>query len=171
MQHKDPAKRRAWNQAYYLAHQEKKLLLRLRAGHTGQGARVTMGRELSRMRDRRIGKWVIRRDGLVHGGGAGYRLEIPPENAHDPQTSSPSSPPPDMAPREDGEDGDNKTGPHPRSKPKPCWECNRPGLFQCDGPSPTGKDDCNRYLCAFHRIPAGAGVDYCRQHTISMKLL
>lgn len=40
----------------------------------------------------------------------------------------------------------------------------RLGLFQCDGPSPTGKGDCDRYLCAFHRTQAGVGVDYCIEH-------
>ena len=59
----------------------------------------------------------------------------------------------------------------PRPKPKPCWECHRPGAFQCDGPSFSGKGDCNRYLCVHHRTQAGAGVDYCRDHAASLRLL
>ena len=62
-------------------------------------------------------------------------------------------------------------GPRSRAKPKPCWECPRPGSFQCDGPSPTGKGDCNRPLCAHHRTPASAGVDYCRDHAGTLRLL
>ena len=54
-------------------------------------------------------------------------------------------------------------GPRSRAKPKPCWECHRPGLFLCDGPSPTGKGDCDRPLCVQHRTQAGAGVDYCSE--------
>lgn len=121
------------DQLFNLA-RERELMVELRAGHRDQGARVLMGRELSRMRDRRIGQWVIRRDGLVHGGGAGYRLEIPPENAHDPQTSSPSSPSSPGALSgggEDSEDGDNKTAPHPASgdfhtPPQPGQRCTCP---------------------------------------------
>lgn len=61
-------------------------------------------------------------------------------------------------------------GPRSRAKPKPCWECDRPHKFLCDGPSPTGKGDCDRPLCAHHRTQGGAGVDYCREHAGTLKL-
>jgi len=58
------------------------------------------------------------------------------------------------------------------AKPKPCWECTRPHQFLCDGPSLAGKKgDCNRPLCADHRTPAGAGVDYCSEHAAVLRLL
>ena len=56
-------------------------------------------------------------------------------------------------------------------KPKPCWQCDRPHGFLCDGPSPTGKGDCNRPLCALHRVQAGVGVDYCSEHAAALRLL
>ena len=62
-------------------------------------------------------------------------------------------------------------GPRSRAKPKPCWECDRSGAFQCDGPSSTSEGDCNRYLCVQHRTQAGAGVDYCREHAGTLRLL
>ena len=48
--------------------------------------------------------------------------------------------------------------------PEPCWQCHRPHQFLCDGPSPTGKGECDRLLCVHHRTSAGAGVDYCIEH-------
>ena len=55
-------------------------------------------------------------------------------------------------------------GPRSRAKPKPCWECHRPGLFLCDGPSNNiSTRGCNRPLCVQHRTQAGAGVDYCSE--------
>ena len=59
----------------------------------------------------------------------------------------------------------------PKTRVKPCWACPRPGLFLCDGPSPTGKGDCDRPLCTHHRTQAGAGVDYCYEHAGSPRLL
>ena len=56
-------------------------------------------------------------------------------------------------------------------KPKPCWQCTNPHRFLCDGPSPTGKGDCNRPLCAQHRTQAGVGVDYCSEHAEMLRLL
>ena len=62
-------------------------------------------------------------------------------------------------------------GPPSRAKPKLCWECHRPGLFLCDGRSATDKAGCDRPLCAHHRTQAGAGVDYCREHAGTLRLL
>ena len=59
-------------------------------------------------------------------------------------------------------------GPLPRAKPTACWECWRPGVFQCDGPVGTGT--CDRYLCLHHRCRAEAGVDYCRECDPSLRL-
>ena len=60
-------------------------------------------------------------------------------------------------------------GPRRLVKPTACWECPRPGAFQCDGP--VGTTTCNRYLCVHHRTGAGAGVDYCRDHAGTLRLL
>ena len=59
-------------------------------------------------------------------------------------------------------------GPRSRAKPKSCWECARPSQFLCDGPSPTGKGECDRPLCVHHRTSAGAGVDYCIEHAVRL---
>lgn len=58
----------------------------------------------------------------------------------------------------------------PRPRVKPCWECWTPHQFLCDGPSRTGKGTCNRPLCTDHRTPAGAGVDYCKEHAKVLRL-
>ena len=60
-------------------------------------------------------------------------------------------------------------GPRSRAKPTACWECHRPGTFQCDGP--VGTATCDRYLCVHHRCRAEAGVDYCRECDPSLRLL
>ena len=57
-------------------------------------------------------------------------------------------------------------GPLSRAKATACWECSRPGVFQCDGPSSTSEGGCNRFLCVQHRTQAGVGVDYCREHAV-----
>lgn len=85
-------------------------LVELRAGRRDQGSRVVLGRELSRMRDRRIGDWYIRGAGRLHGAGMAYRLEF----GTAPPTSSPSYTSyttPDSEPVEDGEGGEDNFDP------------------------------------------------------------
>lgn len=55
---------------------ENKLRTELRSERNDRGARVAMGMELSSMRDRRIGDWVIRYVGTGHGGAAIFLLKV-----------------------------------------------------------------------------------------------
>ena len=89
---------------------EKRLLTELRNGRTDQGARVSLGRAISAMRDRVVEDWTIRMAGIAHGGASAFRLERR-SGSEKSSPLSPSSPPPrgtsDRDSGDNGEDGDH----------------------------------------------------------------
>lgn len=122
-----------------------KLLSDLRGGRSDQGARVSFGLELAKMRDRRIGNWWVRDAGRGHGGAMTYRLETAAENdssgESDPKKPSPPYTPytePHAWDGEGGEGGEGYTGsPSENNQPStdpwddPDWQ-NTDDIFQAD---------------------------------------
>ena len=118
---------------------DEKLLVELRSGHSDRGARTALGMELSRLRDRVVGQWVIRAAGTAHGGGAAYRLdERAPQNADlrgKAEKGSPGSPhSPHHRPPSDLADGEPGEGGEPFSAPKRSMEEIVPIVPQGDAP-------------------------------------